>query len=191
MKELTILLICILAIFIYISYLRKNIYLTKIISNIDKKEYYVRNLSDKQEASNKLAELSQLLNKLIDSLDEKDELKSEEIKRLKKSFNSENITENIPGSIYVAYSVNKGDELSICIREKESENFIDMNTIIFVSIHELAHIMSVSTGHTKEFWDNMKYLLKEASKVGIYQIVDYSSDPIEYCGMIINSTPLN
>ena len=132
MKELTILLICILAIFIYISYLRKNIYLTKIISNIDKKEYYVRNLSDKQEASNKLAELSQLLNKLIDSLDEKDELKSEEIKRLKKSFNSENITENIPGSIYVAYSVNKGDELSICIREKESENFIDMNTIIFV-----------------------------------------------------------
>ena len=72
-----------------------------------------------------------------------------------------------------------------------SENFIDMNTIIFVSIHELAHIMSVSTGHTKEFWDNMKYLLKEASKVGIYQIVDYSSDPIEYCGMIINSTPLN
>ena len=124
-------------------------------------------------------------------MDEKDELKSEEIKRLKKSFNSENITENIPGSIYVAYSVNKGDELSICIREKESENFIDMNTIIFVSIHELAHIMSVSTGHTKEFWDNMKYLLKEASKVGIYQIVDYSSDPIEYCGMIINSTPLN
>ena len=29
--------------------------------------------------------------------------------------------ENIPGSMYVAYSVNKGQELSICIREKETE----------------------------------------------------------------------
>ena len=32
---------------------------------------------------------------------------------LKESFNPEYITENIPGSIYVAYSVNKGEELSL------------------------------------------------------------------------------
>ena len=189
MKELTILLLCIIIIFIYMNYIRKSLYLDKIESSVNGKKYYVRNLPDKNEAADKLANIGMSLQKLIDSLNEKDKEKGEDILRLKKSFNSDYITENIPGSMYVAYSVNKGDELSICIREKESENFIDMNTIIFVSIHELAHIMSISTGHTKEFWDNMKYLLKEGSKIGIYQIVDYSSDPIEYCGMIINSTP--
>ena len=46
-------------------------------------------------------------------------------------------------------------------------------------------------GHTKEFWENMKYLLQEAEKLGLYQSVDYSSNPVMYCGMEINSTPLN
>ena len=62
---------------------------------------------------------------------------------------------------------------------------------MFVAIHELSHIMSKDTGHTKEFWDNMKYLLEKASKLGIYQAVDYSQDPTMYCGTEINSTPLN
>ena len=79
--------------------------------------------------------------------------------QLKKNFNSDYITENIPGSLYVAYSVNKGEELSLCIRDKDTNKFIDNNTILFVAIHELAHIMSKSTGHTEEFWDYMKYLL--------------------------------
>ena len=93
--------------------------------------------------------------------------------------------------MYVAYSVNKGEELSICIREKDTEKFLDMNIVIFVAIHELSHIMSKSTGHTDEFWDNMKYLLEEGNKVGIYNPVDYSKNPVNYCGMEINSTPLN
>ena len=67
---------------------------------------------------------------------------------------------------------------------------MDMNTIIFVSIHELAHIMTPETGHTPLFWDNMKYLLEKASSIGIYNPVDYSKDPRMYCGMEINSTPM-
>ena len=85
--------------------------------------------------------------------------KKKGIDRLIKRFDPKNITENIPGSLYVAYSVNKGEELSICLREKETEKFMDQNTITFVAIHELAHIMSVDTGHTKEFWTNFKFLL--------------------------------
>ena len=113
------------------------------------------------------------------------------MKLKKDSFDPDHITENIPGSMYVAYSVNKGEELSICIREKDTEKFLDSNTVLFVAIHELAHIMSESTGHTEEFWDNMKYLLEEASKQGIYNPVDYSKNPTDYCGTEINSTPLN
>ena len=89
-------------------------------------------------------------------LSETDKKRGEGISRLRDSFDPDHITENIPGSMYVAYSVNKGDELSICIREKDTEAFLDSNTVTFVAIHELAHIMSESTGHTEEFWDNFR-----------------------------------
>ena len=190
MKELTTLLLGIIAIFVYMNYIRKSLYLDKIISSVNGKKYYVRNLPDKEAAADKLASIGNSLEKLILSLDSNDKEKGEDIKRLTQSFNSDHITENIPGSMYVAYSVNKGDELSICIRDKNTEKFIDNNIIIFVAIHELAHIMTKETGHTPMFWDNMKYLLEKASLSGIYQAQDYSKDPVNYCGMDINSTPL-
>ena len=191
MKELTILLLCILVIFIYVGFIRKSLYLDKIQSSVNGKFYYVRNLPDKDEAANKLADIGISLGTLIDSLDEKDTEKGEDCARLQKSFNPDYITENIPGSLYVAYSVNKGEELSICIREKDTETFIDTNTILFVAIHELSHIMTDETGHTTLFWDNMKYLLEKASSIGIYRVVDYNKNPVMYCGMKIDSSPLN
>ena len=189
MKELTLLMICILAVFFYMNFLRQKLYLEKIRAS-NGNEYLVRNLPDKIEAANKLGSISDSLKNLVNSLNENDDKKGEYIKNLKESFNPEYITENIPGSIYVAYSVNKGEELSLCIREKGSEKFIDDNTIIFVAIHELSHIMTPETGHTSLFWDNMKYLLEQASSQGIYMPVDYSQSPVEYCGMDINSTPM-
>lgn len=189
MKELTLLMICILAVFFYMNFLRQKLYLEKIRAS-NGNEYLVRNLPDKIEAANKLGSISDSLKKLVNGLNENDDSKGEYIKNLKESFNPEYITENIPGSIYVAYSVNKGEELSLCIRDKDTESFIDDNTIIFVAIHELSHIMTPETGHTPLFWDNMKYLLEQASSQGIYMPVDYSQSPVKYCGMDINSTPM-
>ena len=189
MKELTLLMICILTVFFYMNFLRQKLYLEKIRAS-NGNEYLVRNLPDKNEAANKLGSISDSLKNLVNGLNENDDKKGEYIKQLKESFNPEYITENIPGSVYVAYSVNKGEELSLCIREKDTEKFIDDNTIIFVAIHELAHIMTPETGHTPLFWDNMKYLLEKASSQGIYMPINYSESPVEYCGMDINSTPM-
>ncbi len=188
MKELTCFLILIIIVVIYMNYLRKPLHLTKIKSTVNDREYYVRNLKDKQEAADILGKLTRNLLNLIESVKNDDK---KGVKQLIERFDPNQITENIPGSIYVAYSVNKGEELSICIRHKETDKFIDMNTILFVAIHELAHIMSESKGHTKEFWNNMNYLLKAAINLGIYQEVDYKQNPINYCGMEINNTPLN
>jgi hypothetical protein len=190
MKELTLLMICILIVFFYMNFLRQKLYLEKIKAS-NGMEYLVRNLPDKNEAANKLGSISDSLKNLVNGLNENGDKKGEYIKQLKESFNPEYITENIPGSVYVAYSVNKGEELSLCIREKDTEKFIDDNTIIFVAIHELAHIMTPETGHTPLFWDNMKFLLEKASSQGIYMPVDYSQSPVEYCGMDINSTPMD
>ena len=156
-------------------------------SSTNGEKYLVRNLPDNLQASNYLAEVSESLTRVIESIKDN---KREGIDRLVDNFNPIKITENIPGSMYVAYSVNKGEELSICIRDKETEKFIDKNTVLFVAIHELSHIMSKENGHTDEFWSNMKYLLEEASKIGVYTAIDYSKTPVMYCGMKIDNTPM-
>jgi hypothetical protein len=191
MKELTALLLGIISIFVYTNFIRKSLYLDKIEATVNGKKYYVRNLPDRNEAANKLASIGNSLQSLIDSLDEKEEEKGKYNKQLKESFNPDYITENIPGSTYVAYSVNKGEELSLCVREKDTDVFMDNNIIIFVAIHELSHIMTPETGHTPLFWNNMKYLLEKASSMAIYTPTDYSKNPETYCGMEINSTPMN
>ena len=189
-REFSILLFVGLAIFIYVNFLRKSLNLDLVKARTNNQEYYVRKLPDKQQAADRLGSLSIKLRDLIKHCEKKD-TKVEEIKKLSDNFNSDIITENIPGSRYVAYSVNKGDELSICIREKGTEKFIDDNTVMFVSIHEMAHIMSKETGHPPEFWDNMKYLLENAAEMGIYIPNDYSKEPVDYCGQEINSTPMD
>lgn len=188
LKQYAIFLSVIIIFTMGVNSLRKNMHLELVTSNVNNKEYYVRKLPDKQEAADKLGNLTLRLQKLI--IHVQNDMR-DGVDRLENRFNSDIITENIPGSKYVAYSVNKGQELSICIRDKETNNFIDDNTVTFVAIHELSHIMSRSTGHTEEFWDNMKYLLEQASDIGIYSPVDYSTNPIVYCGEEINSTPLN
>ena len=40
---------------------------------------------------------------------------------------------------------------------------------MFVTIHELAHVMTKSIGHKTEFWDNFKFLLQEAKDSGIHE----------------------
>ena len=185
-KEFIIFLVLLLCIFIYTNFLRKNLNLDLVKSTINNKEYYVRKLPDKQEAANILAILSDDLTKLAEHVKDKDK---EGVRKLYDNFSTDIITENIPGSMYVAYSVNKGDELSICIRDKDTEQFIDRNTINFVAIHEMAHIMTTETGHTPLFWDNMKYLLEQGEEIEIYKPIDYKKNPEMYCGQEINSTP--
>lgn len=66
---------------------------------------------------------------------------------------------------------------------------IDLNTLTFVALHELAHIMTKSIGHKQEFWENFKFLLTNANDAGIYNPQDYKSNPTEYCGEEINDNP--
>ena len=66
---------------------------------------------------------------------------------------------------------------------------IDENTLTFVAIHELGHVMTESIGHKKEFWENFKFLLKNAVTMGLYKPVDYKKKPKDYCGMTITDNP--
>lgn len=160
--------------------------LVRVKSTKDYNQYIVRDLPNSIDAANKLASINEKILHLINNLDES----KESVKILKSNYKPESLSENTKDSIHTSYSLNKGEKISLCLREKSDDViFEDDNTIMFVVIHELAHLMSKSVGHTDEFWDNMRYLLEEARKLGIYKVVDYEKENVEYCGMYIKSTP--
>ncbi len=113
--------------------------------------------------------------------------------RLSNSYHINKLVENIPTifSDDTSYTVNKGETIAICLRHKNAKNkFHDMNLITFVTVHELAHVFSISYGHDDEFWENFKFLLSEAIECKIYNNINYIEKPIEYCGMIVKYNPI-
>lgn len=163
---------------------------TYVKSSIDNNEYLVRNLENKEDAANILAKLRSKLENLCDIMKRKYPT-DESVIRMNQRFNSENITEAGKSNKYTSYSVNKGEKIVFCIRQKdERESLVDENTLTFVAIHELSHIMTKSVGHTPEFWANFKRLLKEAVEHKLYRKENYSSSPKEYCGIKVSDSPL-
>ena len=96
----------------------------------------------------------------------------------------------MPTSELTAYSENKGEKIAFCLtKTKHSSKLIDINTLTFVAIHELSHIMTTSEGHKQEFWKNFKFLLEQAKSAGIHKPRDYKKEPQKYCGMTIKDSP--
>jgi hypothetical protein len=160
-----------------------------IKSSFDGKNYLVRNKEDSLDAANTLAQIRLNMVKLCDYLETHNK-EDPRVKLLIKRFNPDNLLEKPKASKYTAYSVNKGEKIVICLRDKDTDELIKINTLMFVSLHELAHVMTKSVGHTEEFWDNFRYLLKKAIKINIFKHVDYSKSPEKYCGIKITDTPL-
>jgi hypothetical protein len=160
-----------------------------IISNVDGKKYCVRERHKLELAADRLASANQSMTQLVDHCYKKYPTR-ENIKRLKAGYNPKKIMETLPTSEFTAYSQNKGEKMAFCLNtEKEGNQLIDPNTLIFVAIHELSHIATKSIGHKDEFWNNFKFLLTEAKDIGIYDMVDYKKKPQRYCGTDINDNP--
>ena len=161
-----------------------------IVSTVDGKKYCVRERRNIQKASNLLAKTTEKMEYLVKSMGStyKDR---ENVNRLIENFNPTTIKETLPTSEYTAYSENKGEKLAFCLNEDkhDNDNLIDANTLSFVAIHELAHVMSSTVGHNDEFWNNFKFLLEHAVELGIYEPVDYKKKPQNYCGMDITDNP--
>jgi len=164
---------------------------TYVKSTIDGKDYLVRIKDDSTKAANMLAKMRIKLEKLCKIMKEKYP-NDESVIRMNSKFNPDNITESGKNNQYTSYSVNKGEKIVFCIRQKnEKEDLVDENTMTFVSIHELAHIMTKSVGHTDEFWNNFKRLLKHAIDAKLYTEEDYKSNPKDYCGIKVTDSPLD
>lgn len=144
----------------------KTLLLSQIIENMFKlKNYLYINI-------NNYPEFTEYIKQLNNNLDEDKTI----------------IYETEPDSDLTSYSVNKGEELSFCLRSKKNNNIHELNLLIYVALHEMAHIACPEIGHGPLFKKIFKFLTEKAIEIGIYEKKDYNSDPIEYCGMILSSS---
>lgn len=188
---LTLLLVILIFAVIYHIYINSDTFQLKcIVSDVNGKKYCVREREKIEAAADRLAQVNEKMIKLVDYCI-KTYPSDERCKRLVKKFNPDKIVEILPTSEYTAYSENKGEKIAFCldVKKKETTNLIDLNTLTYVAIHELAHVCTVSIGHTPEFWTNYKFLLVNAEKIKIYKPVDYKNKPQEYCGISITDNP--
>ena len=160
-----------------------------ILSEEDGNTYCVRETPKLELVANLLARVTGKLKNLVAYMGKKYPTR-ENVKRLVNKFNPKKISETLPTSTFTAYSENKGEKLAFCTTTtKQGSKLIDENTLTFVAIHELGHVMTESIGHKTEFWANFKFLLKNAINMGIYEPIDYKKKPKRYCGMTISDNP--
>lgn len=176
---------------IYIYLANKDSFELKcVISGVDGNKYCVRDRKEVHAAADILARTSDKCRQLVEYVHSKYPEK-ENVVRLYKGFNPQQIIETLPTSEYTAYSENKGEKLAFCLNRKKKDNddLIDENTLMFVAIHELSHIATKSIGHKSEFWENFKFLLTEAKEANLHNPQDYKQKPQEYCGIKIRDSP--
>lgn len=79
-----------------------------------------------------------------------------------------------------AYTENKRI-ITLCLVDPDSKVHYDVNTIMYVALHELAHVISKKHGHGDEFKRNFNMLLRKGAQLGIYD--PRKPIPTSYCGV--------
>jgi predicted metal-dependent hydrolase len=165
---------------------------TQVKSNIDGQTYKVRDMPDKQEAADLMAKTRLKMKKLKLYVEEKFPDKPQ-VKQLAKNFNADahRLGESTPDDEFTSFSVNKGELVQFCLRQREgsNESLVNENIIMFVAIHEMGHIITPTVGHGPDFWNNFAWLLEQAETMGVYTPQNFSMHPVAYCGMKITDEP--
>ena len=164
-------------------------------SFVDNDHYLVRNLEDKQDAANTLAEIKKRLYRLVTYSCEKAEIGEYEddiflkpyVNNINKKFNNIIFRESTENNKFTSYSVNKGEEIVFCLRSKEDDKIHNINELMYVAIHEIAHVGCPEIGHTPLFLKINKLLLKKAIDCNVYVYKNYSLNPENYCGIQLST----
>ena len=193
--ESYLLIILIFIIIVYRYFALSEVTYSNNLYNSNKKKYLVRNLSDKDEAINTLIKIENSLKLLISKLlEDKTIINSDMYKYIEKineKIDYVEIQESPIDSKYTSYSVNKGELLVFCIRSKITYKIHDINDLLYVAIHEIAHIGCPEIGHTDLFFKINKFLINKAIEYGIYKYVDYSINSREDCGINLTVSVAN
>ena len=180
--------IFILIIFILIFHFKKT---SKIKIVINKKEFYVNKCDDQYYAALIMNIIYTNVFELLKNMNEKKKIISKkEIIRVTNIWKNMTIIETDYDSNDTSFMIAKGDSLYICIRNKKKKIFTDINTLMYVILHELAHIFNPKYEHDDVFTNFNIELLIEAINKNFYKYIDYNKKNIEYCGITINKNIL-
>jgi len=176
----------------YVGITKGNFPTVKVTSKVDGQTYSVRDMPDKQEAADLMAKVRIKMNKLKLHVESSFPDKPQ-VKQLSANFEASpsRIYESTPEAEFTSYSVNKGESVYFCLREREGNNeaLVNEDIVTFVAIHEMGHMITKSIGHGPDFWNNFAWLLQEAERIGIYKHRDFRAHPVSYCGMKITDQP--
>lgn len=190
--------ISVLAMYIYSAYANEVTYKESLV---DKRIYRLRvgkkkSEKYKQESVDTLAEINSRVQKLIEHLNFKyngERVNGRIAVMLKSRYSPDILSEAANDKRYTTFTVDKKD-MHICLRTRdEKEVMYDINLLMYVVLHELAHLVNYDEngnpiiGHGKEFIEIFRFLVKESMLIGVYQYSDYASKPVEYCGMYLSS----
>ena len=180
-------------ILIYIMYCIRKSKVTIVEASDSGMKLQVYNDKNKLKSADLLAEIIQrmfkLRNYLIKNKDKYPDYK-EYIEMLEGNLTEDRtqIYENDPNSELTSFSVNKGEEVAFCLKSKRTGHLHQINLLMYVAIHEMAHIACPEIGHGELFKKIFKFLTLTAIDINIYNNDDYAKEPVEYCGMVLSSS---
>ena len=185
-------LIAIICIFIYIYiYIHKNNYITVESNTGSAIKIYNDELNhEKTQLLSLVVDKMILLRNYLNENKDSNELKDYKIyiNQLVNNFTSDtDIHETDPNSDLTSYSVNKGEELSVCLKSKKTRKLHDINLLMYVVIHEMSHFACPEIGHGELFQKIFRKFTNIAIKINLYNYDDYNQKPVEYCGMTLSS----
>ena len=173
-------------------YTRKALFdMSYVKSTVDDNSYLVRNLPDKLEAANRLAEVRSRILRLMTHF-KQSKTDNQIALDILKNFDADptRFSESTPDSSYTSFTLNKGEKIHVCLRQKNSsQDLVDVNILTFVTLHEVGHIGTREIGHTPLFWNNFAWILKQAEEIGIYEFQNFAEQPVPYCGISITDQP--
>jgi hypothetical protein len=183
---LVVLVMCAILVY-YASGKKRDEHLVLVTSQVDGRAYMVQPMNDQQDAADLLASINLRLVELVQHMMARYGLNDPDVERMFKRYDPSTVSEGPVENGTTSYSVNKGENIVLCIRQKSGE-FVPINTLMYVAIHEIAHIMTPTVGHTPSFWTNFRFLLTEAMSIGLYTRTDFDGRPEDYCGIQITSS---
>jgi hypothetical protein len=78
-----------------------------------------------------------------------------------------------------SYTINK-EKIYLCLKDKDGK-YYNTNMLVYVFLHEVAHILCDEVGHTEKFARIFDELLEKASKLGVYDFnIPIIDDYCEY-----------
>lgn len=117
-------------------------------------------------------------------------------------YNPDNLAENSPldTSGDSSYCLDKGAVIALCLRSRAlpaqagrpavpAGRLHGIDTLTFVTLHEIAHTAIEDIDHPPRFWSTFKFILAEAATGGIFHSPDFARAPVDYCGVYVDYNP--